>query len=198
MGAAGAPEFGAFAFKALPLGGPDGLWLSAHLDDKAPLFDRVWSIYQEAFVDFERRTLAEHRGAMARPGYRFSAVMREGEAVGLLGWWSLDGFLFVEHFAINPSLRSGGLGRRALAALQAHAPVPVVVDVEPFGSDPMAARRVAFYQRLGFHYCGVPVTLPPYLGKAAAPSNFMAWPYALDAAERERCLSAIRSGVYGA
>lgn len=192
------PSFESFAFKTLPLsGGQEGLWISAHLDSDSPLFQPTWEVYVASFLDFERRDQEEQREIMVHPRYRFSAVMCEAQPVGLLSWWVLDGFVFVEHFAIAASARSSGLGARALALLKTHVKVPILVDVEPLGSDPYAERRVAFYQRQGFHYSAEAVTLPPYLGKGTAPSNLMAWDCVLDATTRARCVAAIETVIYG-
>ena len=195
-GVSGAVDFSWFAFKALPVCGAEGLCFSAHLAEQDGVFEQVWTIFTEAFTGFERRTRREQMRVMRHPLYRFSAVMHGGTVVGMLAWWNLPGFCFVEHFAIAAAQRSGGFGRRAMELLQAHVARPVVVDVEPFGTDQQAARRVAFYNRLGFSYCGRPVTLPPYEGKPTAPSNLMAWPIALDGAGREHVLATIGREIY--
>ncbi|HRR34463.1 MAG TPA: GNAT family N-acetyltransferase [Kiritimatiellia bacterium] len=161
------------------------------------MFQRAWSIYTASFVDFERRSLFEHRHVMRQPRYRFSAILRDQDVVGVIGMWSLPGFCFIEHVAIADAFRSAGLGQRALRAVQRHAVDPVVLDVEPFGTDFFAARRVTFYRRLGFHYCGHPVTLPPYAGKTTEPSNLMAWPMALDEASRVQVVETIEREIYG-
>jgi ribosomal protein S18 acetylase RimI-like enzyme len=175
----------------------DGLWFSSHLDPRDGMFTQAWSIYNASFSDLERRSLFEQLHVMRQPRYRFSALRLEGAVVGVLGVWYLPGFCFVEHLAIAPERRSGGYGRGALQTLQRHVRGPVVLDVEPFGTDLNAARRVAFYRRLGFHYSGRPVTLPPYVGKAAAPSNLMSWPAALDGEARGQVVETIEREVYG-
>jgi ribosomal protein S18 acetylase RimI-like enzyme len=195
LGAAG--DFSRFAFQALPVCGNDGLWLTSHLAEQDEVFEQAWTIYAEAFSGHEGRARREQSRVTRHPHYRFSAIMHEDSVVGVLAWWELPGFCFVEHFAISSAQRSGGFGRRAMALLQAHVAGPILMDVDPFGTDYLAARRVAFYQRLGFHYCGTPVMLPAYEGKIAAPSNLMAWPLALDAAGRERALEAIEREIYG-
>jgi len=189
--------FRRFAFKNMPVCGADGLCLSPHLAEQDERFGQAWSIYAEAFTGFERRARREQSRVMRHPLYRFSAILQDGVVVGVLAWWDVPDFCFVEHFAISSIQRSGGLGRRALALLLAHEDRPVIVDVEPFGSGQLSSRRVAFYARLGFKYCATPVTLPPYAGKTAEPSNLMAWPVELDRIECERALAAIRRDVYG-
>ncbi len=189
-------DFRRYAFKALPICGADGLRLSAHLAEQDTVFGQAWAIYAEAFAGSERRTRKEQTRVMRDPRYRFSAVMQEGLVVGVLAWWELSGFCFVEHFAISSAQRSGGFGRRALELLQAHVASPIVVDVAPFGTDCQAARRVTFYSRLGFSYSGHSVTLPAYEGKALEPSNLMSWPVALGREGREQVLETIGHEIY--
>ncbi len=193
----GVVDFLRFAFKALPVCGAEGLWLSAHLAEQDEVFKQVWGIYAEAFTGSERRTRREQMRVMRDPSYRFSAIMHGDVVVGVLAWWELPGFCFVEHFAVSSAQRSGGFGRRAMDLLQTHVACPIVVDVAPFGTDRHAARRVAFYNRLGFSYSGQSVMLPAYEGKAIEPSNLMAWPVALDCAGRERVLETIGHEIYG-
>jgi len=197
MGAEAVGDFNRFAFKALPIVEKDGLWISAHLIGRDDVFNQAWTIYTEAFADIERRSLFEQMRVMRHPHYRFSAVRDEDAVVGVLGYWDLPGFCFIEHFAVSAACRSGGYGRRAIRLLQQHVKGPVLLDVEPFGFDQNAARRVAFYNRLGFRYCGDPVTLPPYEGKATGPTNLMSWPMALDREGRERVAEIITREVYG-
>ena len=161
------------------------------------MFREAWSIYNASFSDLERRSLSEHLSAMRHPHYRFSAIQANGAVVGMLGIWTLDGFSFIEHLAVAPEHRSAGYGRRALQTLQRHVRGPIMLDVEPFGTDLNAARRIAFYQRQGFHYCGHPVVLPPYAGKASAPSNLMSWPMPLDGESREWVVETIEREIYG-
>jgi len=191
-----AVDFRRFAFKALPVCGSEGLWFSSHLTERDGVFEQVWSVYTEAFTAVERRTRQEQMRVMRDPRYRFSAVMHEHSVVGVLAWWELPGFCFIEHFAIASSQRSGGFGRRAIALLQTHVASPIVLDVEPFGLDHQAVRRVAFYERLGFSYCAQPVFLPAYEGKPIAPTHFMAWRTTLDGAMREHVFDTVTRAIY--
>ena len=175
----------------------EGLQFSAHLAEKGEIFEQAWAIYIEAFTGLERRSRREQMRVLRHPSYRFSAILHEGAVVGVMAWWKLAGFCFVEHLAISSAERSGGFGRRAIELLQSHVACPIVVDVEPFGTEQNAARRVAFYSRLGFGYSGKSVTLPAYEGKPTAPSNLMAWGMELNGAGRERVLETIEREVYG-
>ena len=56
----------------------------------------------------------------------------------------------MEHFAIISAMRGGGLGGEAIRNFVAADPMPVILEVEPSGSNDMADRRIAFYERCGF------------------------------------------------
>jgi len=189
-------DFRKFAFKALPVCGCDGIWFSAHLMEQDDLFEPAWRVYCASFPDTERRLRAEHLDALKEPRYRFSAVMRDQSVIGVLGWWNLPGFCFVEHFAIAPEHRAEGLGQRAMRLLQEHASEPIVLDVEPYGWDALANRRITFYKRLGFGYSAQSVFLPAYDGKPIAPTNFMAWRMPLDEAACGRIFHAVTREIY--
>jgi len=197
----GAPLAGAFSrqfsFKVLPVFEREGLWFSEHLDMSDARFGRAWQIYTESFADYERRTFLEQGTVHSHPNYRFSAILDGDAIVGVLACWSLSGFWLVEHVAIDSRQRSSGLGSRVIRLLQEHVKGPIMLDVEPLYADPHAERRVAFYERLGFHFCGEPVSLPPYEGKPEAPSHLMAWPHALDAEGRACAVATIEREVYG-
>lgn len=197
MGVDAAFDFNRFAFKALPLVDPDGVWLTAHLAKPDSLFEQAWSVYNEAFPDFERRSFLDQQQVMSHPRYRFSAIMDEEAVVGAIGYWDLTGFRFIEHFAVASAQRSHGYGQRVIQLMQRSLSLPILLDVDPFSTDQAAARRVAFYERLGFNYCANAVTLPPYVGKTTAPTNLMSWPMALDGAGRAMAQSAIEREVYG-
>ena len=81
-------------------------------------------------------------------------IVRDGELAGMISYWNFGTFVYVEHFAIDPSLRGGGTGSEVLAELRRSLGRPVVLEVErPADSNPMAARRIgAFIAATAFTY----------------------------------------------
>ncbi len=57
-------------------------------------------------------------------------------------------FYYIEHFAIDPSLRNGGYGKRVLEVdeLKKQLKGPIVLEVEE-PNDEMSTRRIHFYKR---------------------------------------------------
>jgi ribosomal protein S18 acetylase RimI-like enzyme len=189
-------DFRRLAFRALPVFEKGGLWFSAHLDLSGAMFEKAWKIYSESFSDFEKRHFQNKVAIHSHPRYRFSAVMDGDRVAGVLAVWRMPEFWFVEHLAISPEIRSAGLGGRCVRLLQDHARTPILLDVEPRSMDAQAERRVAFYERMGFHYCDEAVTLPPYAGKRTGVSHLMAWPHVLDGTGRDDAVAAISRTIY--
>lgn len=181
---------------SLPPLGSGGLWITPHLNVNDAIFRQVWSIYNHSFSDFERRQYLEQLQVMQKPRYRFSALCTATQVVGVLGCWSLDGWLFIEHLAIAATQRSCGYGHAVLQLLQKYAG-QMVLDVEPCQNSIQAVRRVAFYQQNGFHYNENAITLPPYHAKTTEPSNWMSWPFPLSARRAASVMSLIEHEVYG-
>ena len=115
--------------------------------DKPFLID----LYEHSFPEEERRPT---RDWLEMPGrdaaFCLNVIEADGVAAGMLTVWQFREFAYVEHFAVSPEMRGGGLGARALQTLVESVQVPIVLEVEPKCSTPMADRRIAFYERQGF------------------------------------------------
>lgn len=85
--------------------------------------------------------------------------------VGLLTTWHFTEFIYIEHFAIAPDLRSQGYGAEALGTFIAEQQCPIILEAEP-PTDDMALRRIGFYQR-----CGLTLYDYPYIQPAYTPTS---------------------------
>lgn len=113
---------------------------------------RVKKLYMEAFPPEERRDWAELESMLRgeKSGANLLVVRRYGRWSGFITWWRVGGMRYVEHFAIDSSLRGSGIGAEAIRRFTTCDPEPVVLEVEPAGTGDMARRRIAFYERCGF------------------------------------------------
>ncbi len=115
------------------------------------------SIYEEAFPPEERRPREAMRPA--DKAFRFYNISSSRRSVaGLLTAWDFGTFTYIEHFAVDPSLRGGGIGASALECLSC----PLLIEVEPPETGDTARRRIAFYLRQGFRLLDYPYIQPPY------------------------------------
>lgn len=95
---------------------------------------------------------------------RFTAMVlldKNNSFVGILTTWTFDTFIYIEHFALHPTLRSQGNGSIALQTFIQHNTLPIILEVEP-PTDALTQRRVGFYERCGLRLYDYPYIQPPY------------------------------------
>lgn len=128
--------------------------------------EQLRRIYTEAFPPEERRDWS----AMppADPAFAMYAITDNtaksdttGEAekvIGLLTTWNFGDFTYIEHFAIAPDRRGGGIGTRVLDMLSG----TLLLEVEPPQTSQQARDRIAFYTRNRFTLLDADYMQPPY------------------------------------
>lgn len=115
-----------------------------------PLLSKVKHTYRSSFPPEERRKFAEVEELLAEnPRLTIEAFFNDGEYAGFITSWELDGFIYVEHFAIEERLRNREIGRNILKQFVSARNLPVVLEVE-LPEDEMSRRRIDFYERVGF------------------------------------------------
>lgn len=68
-----------------------------------------------AFPPEEYRELKELREYTDRTGNFYNNIIFDNETpVGFITYWDFNDFYYVEHFAIDPTLRNGGYGKKTL------------------------------------------------------------------------------------
>ena len=78
-------------------------------------FSNLFNLYTLSFPPMERRTWAglEYELNYEKRFY-VHALIQEGTFVGLFNYWKFDRFMYIEHLAIIPKLRSQGIGSEAI------------------------------------------------------------------------------------
>lgn len=123
---------------------------------------RAQRLYLSAFPEQERRELNEWiRLCVDGGAFHGDMICCDGEQCGILTYWDLKSFVYVEHFALDDSVRGQGIGGQAIDALCEHVGKPVVLEVE-LPVDEMSRRRISFYQRHGFSLCENKYIQPSY------------------------------------
>lgn len=158
----------------------------------------IAELYVESFPASERRPLWAMLQLVRRPECHFSRIMLGETTVGMLHLWALDGFYFGEHFAIMPQWRGQGIGAQAVQfALDTYR--RVVIEVEP-PRDEVSARRIAFYERMGFSIIARDYVQPQYIASLPpVPLYLMArWPGGEACLDVDEMVQQIRRVVYSA
>ncbi len=114
------------------------------------LLDLVEKTYTSSFPKEERRDFSLVRKLLEEDRrFEMYALLRDGIYVGFITGWQFESFVYVEHFAIDESVRNGGIGAKAMTSFLALHKDPVVLEVE-MPIEKMSKRRIGFYERLGF------------------------------------------------
>ncbi|MBO5897542.1 MAG: GNAT family N-acetyltransferase [Clostridia bacterium] len=124
--------------------------------------DALYRLMLESFPRDELRSCEDQRALLDEPTYLPFVVRGEGdEIVALMTVWELDEVVFLEHFAVSPALRGGGLGSRLLSELIERYDRPICLEVE-LPETETARRRIGFYRRNGFYLNEYDYVQPAY------------------------------------
>ena len=122
----------------------------------------VEELMHTAFPQEERRDTEQQRAySDHHPLFCSNIVLEDGTPIGMISYWTMTDFYYIEHFAIDPARRNGGYGRRVLEAIKERLKGPIVLEVE-MPNDEMSIRRIHFYKRLEFTLHHKPYMQPPY------------------------------------
>ncbi|WP_151736862.1 GNAT family N-acetyltransferase ['Paenibacillus yunnanensis' Narsing Rao et al. 2020] len=161
-------------------------------------FHEIYAIMEASFPEDEFRTFEGQRSLLRNPNYR---LITEKDAAGViqafLAAWEFPLFRFVEHIAVSPRMRGGGLGRKLMERHLASSDKPVVLEVEP-PMDELQKRRIGFYERLGFCLQTYEYRQPPLRpGQTGLPLQLMAYPRPVSEEEFRRIRDILYTEVYG-
>lgn len=122
----------------------------------------VEALMQAAFPLQERRNADVQREYISRKTFfHCNVILKDDTPIGLLTWWELDDFHYIEHFAIHEQYRNKGYGQQVLSLLKEKIKGMIILEAEK-PTDDITRRRIGFYQRQGFVLQNVPYQQPPY------------------------------------
>lgn len=131
--------------------------------DKDNYAEELVMLYLEAFPETQRHTENDFRKLLgAEERFHCNAVLMNKELVGFFHYWLFDEFVFLEHIAIEPPLRGHKLGEKVILLARETTNLPLVLEVEKADESEWGARRIEFYQRLGFQILPNEYAQPPY------------------------------------
>lgn len=170
------------------------------IDTSCPDYPECERIWIDSFPVEERPDVAKFRGnADSNPLFTLLAIsyvqkddvshdvvcqedachevvcQEDAKVVGLMTWWDFGEFIYGEHFAVSSELRGNGMGSEAFRKITSSFDKPFVFEVEvPSEDNPIAGRRIGFYERCGMVLSDIPYFQPPYReGDAPTPMFLM-------------------------
>ena len=153
----------------------------------------VEELMHAAFPHEERRdTIQQREYSDNHALFRNNIIMENGNRIGMISYWVMENFYYIEHFAIAPALRNGGYGKRVLETIKELLKGPIVLEVEE-PNDEMSTRRIQFYKRLEFILHNTSYVQPPYRkGDNGLPMLLMSYGHI----DKESCFEKVRDILY--
>lgn len=168
------------------------LTLERITESSHPLYREAMALYQVSFPPHEQREAASQQAILSNAAYHFDIATEDGEFIGEVLYWEVDGFFYIEHFCIRPEMRNKHYGQRILERLQA---APLLLEIDP-PKDAIAQRRKGFYERCGFVENPYRHIHPPYhAGYAGHDLVVMSTPRMLTQQEYDRFARYLRDVV---
>ena len=163
-----------------------------------PLFSWIEELIETSFPIEERRDVTKQRKLIdENENFYCNVIEEDGKAIGVINYWQLDDFYYLEHFATDPTLRNGGYGSKTLELLRKSVDKPIILEAEE-PLDEMSRRRIGFYQRQGFTLQETPYLQPPYReGDDFLPLKLMTWGNIDMEQHSDRVISLIHRIAYG-
>lgn len=118
---------------------------------KAKDFDKMFDLMEKSFPPDELRTYEEEKALLKIPEYGAYVLSESDDKIlGFITMWQFSEFSYIDHFAVNPDARNGGIGTKILSEAVKILGKTVCLEVE-LPETELAERRIGFYRRNGFH-----------------------------------------------
>lgn len=136
-------------------------------------FLKAFNIMQKSFPLDEYRTESEQLALFSDPRYNVLTYESGGETIGFLAVWAFENIGYIEHFAVLPEKRGGGIGSEMLNAAVKFLGKNVCLEVE-LPKTEISKRRINFYSRNGFYLNDYEYVQPPIsAGRNPVPLKIM-------------------------
>ena len=152
-------------------------------------------LLEDAFPEQERPPFSTIRQRDAGK-FHFLVAENGDDPVGILSYWTFDGFVYVEHFAIAEELRNQGLGKAVFLNFLSQQHDQVVLEIEPPNNEE-ADHRLEFYASMGFFQNTQPYVQPSYHNDNRTVPMIIMSKYELDDDEFSEIRNILYREVYG-
>lgn len=111
-------------------------------------FDQFYTILQTHFPTKEIKEYQYLKGLFQAGNMQAITLKEKGIIIGVLSYFDLQDFAFVDYFAIMNIYQGQQLGQKMLAYFKEYIAKPFVLEVE-LPEDTQSIRRIEFYKRNG-------------------------------------------------
>ncbi|MCS3433722.1 GNAT family N-acetyltransferase [Klebsiella sp. BIGb0407] len=162
--------------------------------ERTALFAQVDGLYESAFPLHEKRCHAAKIRALNHANYQLQAWFDAEMFIGMIGMWDFGDYRYIEHLAVNDTLRGQGYGKRMLNQFLLQSPL-TILEIDPLTTE-IARKRLRFYQSLGFQVNHYSHTHPTYHENLADHQLIvLSYPQQIDSQQYQRFLNDLRHEV---
>lgn len=138
-------------------------------------FGKMYSLMESSFPTDEYRPYDEQLALMSQNEYKVFVKKDDDRVSAFAAVWEFCDFVFIEHLAVDSSLRNNGLGSTLLRELSSKTDKLILLEVE-LPENEMSRRRIGFYERNGFFLNDYDYVQPPISeGKKPVPLRIMTY-----------------------
>lgn len=148
-----------------------------------------------AFPHEERRDSYDEKECLKDSRFRLLSLVDNDIPVGFVAIWVLDGFVFLEHIAIDEDKRSCGYGSKAIELIKSEFNLPIILEAEAPVTE-QQIKRIAFYTRLGFTVNNYDYTQPSYHGGEGVPLLLLSFPKPMTDCDFHKFIEETRKSAY--
>lgn len=123
-------------------------------------FKEAMEIYKISFPIFEQRVLKNQIEVLEHKEYHCTVICENNKLIGILFYWEHDNYRYIEHFAIDKSLRGKNYGSKILNKF-CESDKETILEID-MPIDEISIKRLQFYSKLGFKLQEFEHIHPPY------------------------------------
>lgn len=158
-------------------------------------FQTVYEKMCAAFPYEERRDFSKQLECLNDNRFNFFEIYDREETVGFIALWDLEGFVFIEHIAIDSDKRSGGYGSKAIELVKELYKKCIILEAENPETE-QQIKRIRFYDRLGFKVNDFYYEQPSYHGGEGLPLKVLSYPTYLTQEDFKNFIKETRNSAY--
>lgn len=108
----------------------------------------LMKIYRKSFPLYEQRNAMNQLEVLKDENYYCTAICENKNLIGLLFYWNIDKYIYIEHLAISPKLRGKSYGSKIIKEF-CKKDATIILEIDTPCED-ISIKRLRFYSKLGF------------------------------------------------
>lgn len=112
-------------------------------------YESFAKIYTVSFPIFEQRDEEQQTAAFKDSRYHLLVTLENETVASFISYWDFETYVYIEHLAVNPSLRGKNIGSETLDAFAGFIGKTIILEIDP-PVDNVSKKRLQFYERLGY------------------------------------------------